>query len=226
MFAHSAEATEAAMAATVGCDRPRWAKLSPNVGDLVPIVDAAMRGGGEAVTLVNTVTGMAIDPATRRSRLGNAMLSVLIADRALYRLLRRFGVPADFMAGHEDTRSPELGDSCLETDARAQRRLVEHQAQDAPLQLHRRLVPGVLFLQTRRVVQEVAELIRCEVEKIEKVTHGRNLCSSSFDRSQGVSLGAATRREGSHFVCQQHFFQDAAALVNQLVRQRQRRQEA
>ncbi|WP_254126964.1 dihydroorotate dehydrogenase [Aquihabitans sp. G128] len=71
MFAHSAEATEAAMAVTAGCGRPRWAKLSPNVGDLVPIVDAAVRGGAEAVTLVNTVMGMAIDPATRTYRLGN-----------------------------------------------------------------------------------------------------------------------------------------------------------
>lgn len=71
MFAHSAEATEAAMAVTAGCGRPRWAKLSPNAGDLVPIVDAAVRGGAEAVTLVNTVMGMAIDPATAAYRLGN-----------------------------------------------------------------------------------------------------------------------------------------------------------
>ncbi len=71
MFAHSAEATEAAMAATAGCGRPRWAKLSPNAGDILPIVDAAVRGGAEAVTLVNTVMGMAIDPATRTYRLGN-----------------------------------------------------------------------------------------------------------------------------------------------------------
>lgn len=71
MFAHSTEATEAAMAVTAGCGRPRWAKLSPNTGDLVPIVDAAVRGGAEAVTLVNTVMGMAIDPATGRYRLGN-----------------------------------------------------------------------------------------------------------------------------------------------------------
>jgi dihydroorotate dehydrogenase (NAD+) catalytic subunit len=71
MFAHSEAATEAAMTATAGCGRPRWAKLSPNVGDLVPIVDAAMRGGAEAVTLVNTVMGMAIDPSTRTYRLGN-----------------------------------------------------------------------------------------------------------------------------------------------------------
>lgn len=71
MFAHSADATEAAMAATVGCGRPRWAKLSPNAGDIIPIVDAAVRGGAEAVTLVNTVMGMAIDPVTRTYELGN-----------------------------------------------------------------------------------------------------------------------------------------------------------
>lgn len=71
MFAHSVEATEAAMAASAACGRPRWAKLSPNVGDIVPIVDAAVAGGAEAVTICNTVMGMAIDPATRTHRLGN-----------------------------------------------------------------------------------------------------------------------------------------------------------
>ncbi len=70
MFAHSADATEAAVAATEACGRPRWAKLSPNVGDLAEIAEAAQRGGAEAVTLVNTVMGMAIDPLTRRPRLG------------------------------------------------------------------------------------------------------------------------------------------------------------
>lgn len=71
MFAHSPEATEAAMAATAGCGRPRWAKLSPNTGELVAIVDAAVAGGAEAVTLINTVMGMAIDPVTRTYQLGN-----------------------------------------------------------------------------------------------------------------------------------------------------------
>jgi dihydroorotate dehydrogenase (NAD+) catalytic subunit len=71
LFAHSAEATEEAMAATAACGRPRWAKLSPNVTDLVPIAEAARRGGAEAVTLVNTVMGMAIDPETGEYRLGS-----------------------------------------------------------------------------------------------------------------------------------------------------------
>jgi dihydroorotate dehydrogenase (NAD+) catalytic subunit len=70
LFAHSPRATEDAMMATTACRRPRWAKLSPNVADLVEIAAAAQRGGAEAVTLVNTVLGMAIDPHTRRYRLG------------------------------------------------------------------------------------------------------------------------------------------------------------
>ncbi len=69
MFAHSAAATESALAATGACGRPRWAKLSPNVADLAEIAGAARRGGAEAVTLVNTVMGMAIDPLTRAPRL-------------------------------------------------------------------------------------------------------------------------------------------------------------
>jgi dihydroorotate dehydrogenase (NAD+) catalytic subunit len=71
LFAHDAAATSEAMAATAGCGRPRWAKLSPNVTDIVPIAAAAQAGGAEAVTLINTVMGMAIDPETRRYRLGN-----------------------------------------------------------------------------------------------------------------------------------------------------------
>jgi dihydroorotate dehydrogenase (NAD+) catalytic subunit len=62
LFAHSARPTEEAMAATAACGRPRWAKLSPNVTDLVPIAEAARAGGAEAVTLINTVMAMAIDP--------------------------------------------------------------------------------------------------------------------------------------------------------------------
>ena len=71
MFAHSAAATTEAMAATAACNRPRWAKLSPNVTDLPSIAAAAREGGAEAVTLVNTLMGLLIDPDTRRPRLGN-----------------------------------------------------------------------------------------------------------------------------------------------------------
>jgi dihydroorotate dehydrogenase (NAD+) catalytic subunit len=71
LFAHSADDTRAVVAATAGCGRPRWAKLSPNVGHLGDIAAAAHGAGAEAVTLVNTVMGLAIDPETRRFRLGS-----------------------------------------------------------------------------------------------------------------------------------------------------------
>ena len=71
LFAHSTEATAEVMAATAGCRRPRWAKLSPNVTDLVPIATAARDAGAEAVTLVNTVMAMAIDPDTGEYALGS-----------------------------------------------------------------------------------------------------------------------------------------------------------
>jgi dihydroorotate dehydrogenase (NAD+) catalytic subunit len=71
LFAHSADDTRAAIAATAGCGRPRWAKLSPNVGHLGEIAAAALGAGAEAVTLVNTVMGLAIDAETRRFRLGS-----------------------------------------------------------------------------------------------------------------------------------------------------------
>lgn len=71
LFAHSAEATQEVMSVTAACERPRWAKLSPNIADLAPIAAAAQAGGAEAVTLVNTVMAQAIDLDRRRFRLGS-----------------------------------------------------------------------------------------------------------------------------------------------------------
>jgi dihydroorotate dehydrogenase (NAD+) catalytic subunit len=71
MFAHSPEATADVLAAVAGaCSLPLWAKLSPNVADLAEVAAAALGSGAEAVTLVNTVLGMAIDVDRRRPVLG------------------------------------------------------------------------------------------------------------------------------------------------------------
>ena len=69
MFAHSAEATGRVMAATA-CDLPRWAKLSPNVPDIVEIATGALEGGADGLTLVNTLLGLALDTETGRPLLG------------------------------------------------------------------------------------------------------------------------------------------------------------
>jgi dihydroorotate dehydrogenase (NAD+) catalytic subunit len=70
IFAHDADQSAAAIAATAGCARPRWAKLSPNTDRLVEVAAAVHGAGAEAVTLVNTLLGMALDPRTRRPVLG------------------------------------------------------------------------------------------------------------------------------------------------------------
>ena len=71
MFAHAPHTTAEAIQAASVCGLPMWAKLSPNVSDLASIAKAAHEAGAQAVTLVNTVLGMAIDTETRSYRLGN-----------------------------------------------------------------------------------------------------------------------------------------------------------
>lgn len=69
MFAHSAESTERVLEATA-CGLPRWAKLSPNVPDVVEIAQGAVAGGADGVTLVNTLLGLALDIESGRPVLG------------------------------------------------------------------------------------------------------------------------------------------------------------
>lgn len=70
IFAASPEATAAVLEATSGCGRPRWAKLSPGVANLVEVAGAALGAGAEALTLVNTLPAMRIDLERRAPVLG------------------------------------------------------------------------------------------------------------------------------------------------------------
>src|SRR5207237_339469 len=47
-----------------------FAKLSPNVTDLVEIAAAALQAGATGLTLINTLMGLAVDAGRRRPRLG------------------------------------------------------------------------------------------------------------------------------------------------------------
>ncbi|MBI3407138.1 MAG: dihydroorotate dehydrogenase [Planctomycetes bacterium] len=53
------------------CPLPLIAKLTPNVTNIVPIAQAAADAGADAVSLINTFVGMAIDWKRRRPILGN-----------------------------------------------------------------------------------------------------------------------------------------------------------
>ena len=55
----------------VVCPLPIVAKLTPNVTNIVPIARAAAEAGADAVSLVNTFVGMAVDWRRRRPILGN-----------------------------------------------------------------------------------------------------------------------------------------------------------
>ena len=51
-------------------DKPLIVKLSPNAGDAVAVARAAREAGADALSLINTLRGLALDPVTGRPWLG------------------------------------------------------------------------------------------------------------------------------------------------------------
>ena len=78
---------------------PVIAKLSPNQQNTAAAAAAAKKGGAEAVSLINTVVGMAVDIETFRPKLGNVMGGLSgpavkpIALAKIYRLAREDILP-------------------------------------------------------------------------------------------------------------------------------------
>jgi dihydroorotate dehydrogenase (NAD+) catalytic subunit len=78
---------------------PVLAKLTPNVTDIVAIAQAAADGGADAISLINTCLGMAVDWRKRRPLLGNVMGGLSgpaikpIALGAVYRVAKSVDVP-------------------------------------------------------------------------------------------------------------------------------------
>ena len=71
-FGTRCESVEAITAAVRKCcTKPLMVKLSPNVADIGEIAAAAEAAGADAVSLINTLTGMRIDLKTRRPVLHN-----------------------------------------------------------------------------------------------------------------------------------------------------------
>jgi len=81
------------------CSLPVLAKLTPNVTAITDIARAAEAGGADAVSLINTCLGMAIDWRRRRPILGNVMGGLSgpaikpIALRAVYQVAAAVDVP-------------------------------------------------------------------------------------------------------------------------------------
>ena len=70
IFAHDAVLSAEVIAATAGCARPRWAKLSANTDRIIGVAEAVVDAGAEAVTCINTLLGLAYDPDTLSTTLG------------------------------------------------------------------------------------------------------------------------------------------------------------
>lgn len=84
-------------------------KLSPNVGDIVAMAQAAIDSGADALTLINTVSAMAIDVRTRQSRLSRGSgglsgpaihpIAVRMVHEVYRRVARDAGVPIIGLGG-------------------------------------------------------------------------------------------------------------------------------
>src|SRR5438067_3315727 len=87
------------------CPLPLIAKLTPNVTDVVRIARAAAEAGADAVSLVNTFVGMAVDWRRRRPILGNVTGGLSgpaikpLALRLVWRVARHVGVPVVGIGG-------------------------------------------------------------------------------------------------------------------------------
>jgi len=81
------------------CSLPILAKLTPNVTDIRVIAKAAEAGGADAISLINTCLGMAVNWRHRRPILGNVMGGLSgpaikpIALRAVYQVAQVVEVP-------------------------------------------------------------------------------------------------------------------------------------
>lgn len=84
------------------------AKLSPNVADIKPIARAAESAGADAVSLVNTFMGMAVDICTKRPVLGNVTGGLSgpaikpLALRMVYEAYKALSIPIIGMGGIMD----------------------------------------------------------------------------------------------------------------------------
>jgi dihydroorotate dehydrogenase (NAD+) catalytic subunit len=85
--------------------RPLIVKLSPNVARIEPLAKAAEDSGADALSLVNTFVALAIDPRTRKPRLGAGFGGLSgpaikpIAVRMVYEATRAVKIPVVGLGG-------------------------------------------------------------------------------------------------------------------------------
>jgi dihydroorotate dehydrogenase (NAD+) catalytic subunit len=97
--------SEVVSAVRAAARRPLIVKLSPNVAKIEPLARAAEDAGADAVSLVNTFIGLALDARTRKSHLGAGFGGVSgpgikpIALRMVYEAARAVKIPVIGLGG-------------------------------------------------------------------------------------------------------------------------------
>ncbi|GFK92587.1 Dihydroorotate dehydrogenase B (NAD(+)), catalytic subunit [Fundidesulfovibrio magnetotacticus] len=85
--------------------KPVMVKLSPNVTDIVAVAKAVEGAGADAISLINTLTGMAVDVRTRKPRLANVVGGLSgpaikpVALRCVWQVSRAVSIPVVGMGG-------------------------------------------------------------------------------------------------------------------------------
>jgi dihydroorotate dehydrogenase (NAD+) catalytic subunit len=86
-------------------------KLSPNVTDITEIARAAERAGSDAISLINTITGMSIDVATKKPKIASITGGLSgpairpIALRMVWEVYQKIKIPIIGMGGIMNTPS-------------------------------------------------------------------------------------------------------------------------
>ncbi len=87
------------------CTKPLIIKLSPNVADIAAVAKAAESAGADAVSLINTLTGMRIDINTRRPIIKNVTGGMSgpavfpVAVRMVYQVKKAVDIPVIGLGG-------------------------------------------------------------------------------------------------------------------------------
>lgn len=86
-------------------DLPVIVKLTPNVTDITTIATAVEKAGADAISLINTITGMSVDIFTRRPRLKNITGGLSgpaikpVALRMVWQVLQKVSIPVIGIGG-------------------------------------------------------------------------------------------------------------------------------
>lgn len=85
--------------------KPLFVKLTPNVTSIAEMAKAVEEAGADGVSLINTLTGMAIDPVKRKPRLANVVGGLSgpcikpVALRMVYQVAQVVSIPIIGMGG-------------------------------------------------------------------------------------------------------------------------------